>query len=160
MKILVTGSAGFIGFSLCEKLLQKGENIIGIDNHNDYYDIKIKDARLDILLKYSNYKHYKLDISDKKSLEDIFINHKPNKVINLAAQAGVRYSMVNPYAYINSNIVGFINVLENCRKNKVDHLIYASTSSVYGANTKMPFSEHDNANHPLSIYAHPKNLMS
>ena len=156
MKILVTGSAGFIGFSLCEKLLQKGENIIGIDNHNNYYDIKIKDARLDILLKYSNYQHYKIDISDKKSLEDIFIHHKPNKVINLAAQAGVRYSMVNPYAYINSNIVGFINVLENCRKNKVDHLIYASTSSVYGANTKMPFSEHDNANHPLSIYAASK----
>ena len=156
MKILVTGSAGFIDFSLCEKLLQKGENIIGIDNHNNYYDIKIKDARLDILLKYSNYQHYKIDISDKKSLEDIFIHHKPNKVINLAAQAGVRYSMVNPYAYINSNIVGFINVLENCRKNKVDHLIYASTSSVYGANTKMPFSEHDNANHPLSIYAASK----
>ena len=118
MKILVTGSAGFIGFSLCEKLLQKGENIIGIDNHNNYYDIKIKDARLDILLKYSNYQHYKIDISDKKSLEDIFIHHKPNKVINLAAQAGVRYSMVNPYAYINSNIVGFINVLEIAEKIK------------------------------------------
>ena len=156
MKILVTGSAGFIGYSLCKTLLQKGYEIIGLDNHNNYYDTKLKDARLNILLKYNNYKHYKTDISNSNALEEIFKKHEPNKVINLAAQAGVRYSMKNPLAYINSNIFGFINVLENCRYHKVDHLIYASTSSVYGANSKMPFSEHDSANHPLSLYAASK----
>ena len=156
MKILVTGSAGFIGSMLCLKLLERGDEIIGIDNHNDYYDPMIKESRLKRLNKYSNYKHYRLDLCDQKNLNDVFKNHQPIKVVNLAAQAGVRYSLENPLAYINSNVVGFIHVLENCRQHKVEHLVYASTSSVYGANTKMPFSEHDSANHPLSIYAASK----
>ena len=156
MSIIVTGSAGFIGFSLCEVLLKRGDNIIGIDNHNNYYDPKLKDKRLDILKKYSNYKHFKVDLSDQKNLEEIFKNHKIQKVVNLAAQAGVRYSIENPIAYINSNIVGFAYILENCRKYKVEHLVYASTSSVYGANSQMPFSEHHNTNHPLSVYAASK----
>ena len=153
---IVTGSAGFIGFALAKKLLERGENIIGIDNHNHYYDPNIKESRLKILQKFANYQHYKLDLSDQKSLEDVFKNNKIQKVINLAAQAGVRYSMENPLAYINSNIVGFAHILENCRQYNVEHLVYASTSSVYGANTKMPFSEHDSANHPLSVYAASK----
>ena len=156
MKILVSGSAGFIGFSLCQKLLERGDNVIGIDNHNNYYDPKIKDSRLRLLLKYSNYNHYKIDLINRKDLDKIFEDHKIYKVVNLAAQAGVRYSMENPLAYINSNIVGFAHILENCRHHKVNHLVYASTSSVYGANTKMPFSEHDSANHPLSVYAASK----
>ncbi len=156
MKSLVTGSAGFIGSSLCIKLLERGDNIIGIDNHNDYYDPKIKDARVERLAKYSNYQHIKIDISDRKILDKVFKDFQPYKVINLAAQAGVRYSMENPLAYINSNIVGFAHILENCRYSKVEHLVYASTSSVYGANTKMPFSENDSANHPLSVYAASK----
>ena len=154
--IIITGSAGFIGFSLCVKLLERGNIITGIDNHNNYYDPKIKEARLKILKKYSNYKHYRIDLCDKESLEDVFKNHKPINVVNLAAQAGVRYSLENPLAYINSNIVGFAHVLENCRQYKVEHLVYASTSSVYGANTKVPYSENDNVNHPLSIYAATK----
>ncbi len=153
---IVTGSAGFIGSAVSIKLLEKGENIIGIDNHNDYYDPKIKDARLEKLLKYKNYKHYKMDISDGVALGEIFKIHKIKKVVNLAAQAGVRYSMENPLSYINSNIVGFAYILENCRHHKVEHLVYASTSSVYGANTFMPFSENDSANHPLSVYAASK----
>jgi UDP-glucuronate 4-epimerase len=153
---LVTGSVGFIGFNLSRKLLERGENIIGIDNHNDYYDPKIKDARLKLLKKYSNYSHYKVDLSNKEGLEEVFKKYNFEKVINLAAQAGVRYSMKNPLAYINSNIVGFAHLLENCLNYKVEHLVYASTSSVYGANTKMPFSEHDCTNHPLSVYAASK----
>jgi UDP-glucuronate 4-epimerase len=155
-KNIVTGSAGFIGSSLCIKLLERGDSIIGIDNHNDYYDPKIKEARLQRLTKYSNYQHYRVDISDKSSLDKIFKDSNPHNVVNLAAQAGVRYSIENPLAYINSNIVGFAHILENCRQHKVEHLVYASTSSVYGANTKMPFSEHDSANHPLSVYAASK----
>ena len=155
-KIVVTGSAGFIGFSLCKKLLDRGDNIIGIDNHNDYYDPKIKDARLQQLDKYPNYQHFRVDLIDKDGLEKIFNDNKPYKVVNLAAQAGVRYSIENPLAYINSNILGFTHILENCRHYKVKHLVYASTSSVYGANTKMPFSEHDSTNHPLSLYAASK----
>ena len=156
MKILVTGSAGFIGFSLSKKLLERGDNIIGIDNHNNYYDPKIKLSRLDQLIKHSDYKHYQTDLSNNNTLDKIFNEHRPITVVNLAAQAGVRYSMENPLAYINSNIVGFAHILENCRHYKVNHLVYASTSSVYGANTKMPFSEHDSVNHPLSIYAASK----
>ena len=155
-KIIVTGSAGFIGASLCIKLLERGDNIIGVDNHSDYYDPKIKKARLKKLKKYQNYQHYKIDICDKKNLEDIFKTHRPQKVVNLAAQAGVRYSLENPLAYINSNIIGFAHILENCRHHKVEHLVYASSSSVYGANTKMPFSEHESINHPLSLYAASK----
>jgi UDP-glucuronate 4-epimerase len=153
---IVTGSAGFIGFALAKKLLERGENIIGIDNHNHYYDPNIKESRLKILEKFKNYQHYKIDLSDQSSLEAVFKNNKVQKVINLAAQAGVRYSMENPLAYINSNIVGFAHILENCRRYNVEHLVYASTSSVYGANTKMPFSEHESANHPLSVYAASK----
>jgi UDP-glucuronate 4-epimerase len=154
--IIVTGSAGFIGSAVSLKLLERGDNVIGIDNHNDYYDPKIKDARLERLIKYKNYKHYKIDLSDRQSLDEIFKKHTIQKVVNLAAQAGVRYSMENPLAYINSNIVGFAHILENCRHYKVEHLVYASSSSVYGANTKMPFSEHDSVNHPLSVYAASK----
>jgi UDP-glucuronate 4-epimerase len=155
-KIIVTGSAGFIGSTVCLKLLEKGNEVFGIDNHNDYYDPKIKDARLERLVKYSNYQHFKLDLTDEKNLENVFKKFKPQRVINLAAQAGVRYSIKNPIAYINSNILGFANILENCRHYNIEHLVYASTSSVYGANTKMPFSEHDSANHPLSVYAASK----
>ena len=155
-KIIVTGSAGFIGYSLCTRLLERGDNIIGIDNHNDYYDPKIKNARIERLIKYANYKHYRADLSDQNSIDIIFKNHKPLKVVNLAAQAGVRYSIENPLVYIKSNIVGFAYILENCRNHDVKHLVYASTSSVYGANTSMPFSEHDNTNHPLSVYAASK----
>ena len=156
MSIIVTGSAGFIGYSLSLRLLKRGEKIIGVDNHNNYYDPKIKDSRLEKLLQYTNYKHFRVDLTEQKRLEEIFTEYKPQRVVNLAAQAGVRYSMENPAAYINSNIVGFSNILENCRNNNVNHLVYASTSSVYGANTKMPFSEHDNVNHPLSLYAATK----
>ncbi len=155
-KIIVTGSSGFIGYSLSIKLLERGENIIGIDNHNDYYDPKIKDSRKERLIKYPNYQHYKIDLTDEKGLNEIFNDHKPDSVVNMAAQAGVRYSIENPLDYINSNIVGFLHILENCRNYKVKHLVYASSSSVYGANTKMPFSEHDNTNHPLSVYAASK----
>ena len=153
---IVTGSVGFIGSAVSLKLLERGDNVIGIDNHNDYYDPKIKNARLERLIKYSNYKHYKVDLSNRKSLDEIFKKNKIQKVINLAAQAGVRYSIENPLTYINSNIVGFAHILENCRHHKVEHLVYASSSSVYGANTKMPFSEHDSVNHPLSVYAASK----
>ena len=156
MKILVTGSAGFIGSSLCLRLLKRGNTVIGIDNHNDYYDPSIKEERLKRYSNNPNYKHYRIDISDQKAVEKIFITHRPNKVVNLAAQAGVRYSIENPLAYIHSNIVGFAHILEGCRHYGVDHLVYASTSSVYGANTNMPFSEHDSANHPLSLYAASK----
>ena len=155
-KIIVTGSIGFIGAALCIKLLERGDTIIGIDNHNDYYDPNIKEARLEKLKKYQNYRHYKIDICNNEHLGEIFKKHKSKKVINLAAQAGVRYSIENPIAYINSNILGFAHILENCRNHKIDHLIYASTSSVYGANTSIPYSEHDNANHPLSVYAASK----
>ena len=156
MKILVTGSAGFIGSALCLRLLSLGKIVIGIDNHNNYYDPKIKNARLARHARHPNYKHYKIDLTNKTKLEKIFKTHNPEIVINLAAQAGVRYSISNPITYINSNIVGFLHVLENCRYYGVKHLIYASSSSVYGANTKIPFSEHDSADHPLSLYAASK----
>jgi len=156
MKILVTGAAGFIGSALTLRLLDRGDTVIGIDNHNDYYDPKIKEARLARHIDHSNYKHCRIDISNQKDLEKIFFNSKLNCVVNLAAQAGVRYSIENPFTYIQSNIVGFANILEGCRHHKVDHLVYASTSSVYGSNTNMPFSEHDNADHPLSLYAATK----
>ena len=156
MSILITGSAGFIGSALSLKLLARGEKIIGIDNHNDYYDPKLKEARLKRHLNNSNYTHLQIDIGDQKEIEKIFSNFKPQKVVNLAAQAGVRYSIENPLAYINSNIVGFSHILEGCRKYNIEHLVYASSSSVYGANTKMPFSVHDNVDHPLSLYAASK----
>ena len=156
IKIFVTGSAGFIGSSLSSKLLERGDFVVGIDNHNDYYDPKIKEARLERLNNYKNYNHFRMDINNKNDLINLFDNHKPQKVVNLAAQAGVRYSIENPDAYLKSNIIGFGNILECCRNYKVEHLVYASTSSVYGANTKKPFSEHESVNHPLSLYAATK----
>lgn len=156
MKILITGSAGFIGYHLSLKLLNISETIIGLDNHNDYYDPNIKESRLKRLSNFKSYHHNRIDLSDKEKVDEVFAKFKPQIVINLAAQAGVRYSIENPRAYVDSNIVGFINILEGCRNFKVKHLVYASTSSVYGANTKIPFLEKDSANHPLSIYAATK----
>ena len=156
MNILVTGSAGFIGSALSLKLLETGENVLGIDNHNDYYDVSLKEARLKRHLDHENYTHLKIDVSDTAAVESLFNDHDIDRVVHLAAQAGVRFSIENPMAYINSNIVGFCNVLEGCRHNNIDHLVYASSSSVYGSNTKMPFSIHDNVDHPLSLYAASK----
>jgi len=156
MKILVTGSAGFIGSALSIRLLERGDHVIGIDNHNDYYDPTLKEARLDRHANHPNYTHLRINIADRSVIEQTFEEHKPQGVINLAAQAGVRYSIENPLAYVESNIVGFAHILEGCRHNKVEHLVYASSSSVYGANTCMPFSVHDNVDHPLSLYAASK----
>lgn len=156
MKVLVTGAAGFIGSALTLRLLERGDDVIGIDNHNDYYDPSLKEARLARHVDHSGYVHLRVDLADKKAIEDCFSQHQPDRVVNLAAQAGVRYSIENPLAYINSNIVGFAHILEGCRHHNVEHLVYASSSSVYGANTKMPFSVHDNVDHPLSLYAASK----
>lgn len=155
MKILITGAAGFIGSTLTRKLLKKGHYIIGVDNINDYYSVSLKKARLN-LLDNKNFVFYKTDIENHDVITDIFKKENPDIVVNLAAQAGVRYSLENPRAYIDSNIVGFINILEACRHSDVKHLIYASSSSVYGANTTLPFSVHDNVDHPLSLYAATK----
>ena len=158
--ILISGSAGFIGFHLCKKLIENNHNVIGIDNLNDYYDINLKEKRLEILnqvsLKKNNWKFIKVDLENKHSILNIFKNYQPEVVVNLAAQAGVRYSLENPSAYISSNIVGFLNILEACRLLEVKSLLYASSSSVYGGNTKIPFSENDPVNHPVSIYAATK----
>jgi UDP-glucuronate 4-epimerase len=154
--VLVTGSAGFIGSALTLRLLERGDVVIGIDNHNDYYDPTIKEARLARFNNHSNYTHLRIDLADRQAIEDCFSTHKPERVVNLAAQAGVRYSIDNPLAYINSNIVGFAHILEGCRHHGVEHLVYASSSSVYGANTTMPFSIHQNVDHPLSLYAASK----
>ena len=156
MKILVTGSAGFIGSALTIRLLERGDEVVGVDNHNDYYDVSLKEARLQRHINHDKYTHIKMDIEDSSLVEELFNNYKFNGVVNLAAQAGVRYSIENPLAYINTNIVGFSHILEGCRHNNVEHLVYASSSSVYGANTKMPFSIHDNVDHPLSLYAASK----
>jgi UDP-glucuronate 4-epimerase len=156
MKVLVTGSAGFIGSALTIRLLERGDSVIGIDNHNNYYDPALKEARLARHADHPNYTHLRIDLADRKAIETAFATHKPQRVVNLAAQAGVRYSIENPLAYIDSNIVGFAHILEGCRHNNVEHLVYASSSSVYGANTKMPFSVHDNVDHPLSLYAASK----
>jgi len=156
MKVLVTGSAGFIGSALCIRLLARGDQVIGIDNHNDYYDPALKEVRLARHAEHEKYTHLRIDIADRPAIEQAFAEHKPQGVINLAAQAGVRYSIENPLAYVDSNIVGFAHLLEGCRHNKVEHLVYASSSSVYGANTTMPFSVHDNVDHPLSLYAASK----
>lgn len=156
MKVLVTGSAGFIGATLVERLLQRGDNVIGIDNHNAYYDPKLKEARLARFSSHPGYTHYRLDLVERDGIAECFRRHQPLRVVNLAAQAGVRYSIENPHAYISSNIVGFLNILEECKNHGVEHLIYASTSSVYGASTAMPFSVHQNVDHPLSLYAASK----
>ena len=156
MNILVTGAAGFIGFHLCLALLKKGHKVVGLDNINDYYDTKLKNDRLSILKKDNNFSFIKADLSDKLAVNKAFDETNFDRVINLGAQAGVRYSLQNPDAYINSNIVGFLNILEACRHHKTAHLVYASSSSVYGMNTSMPFSVHDNVDHPVSLYAATK----
>ena len=153
---LVTGSAGFIGSHLTLRLLERGDTVIGIDNHNTYYDPAIKEARLARYANHPNYTHLRIDLADRQAIEAAFATHKPQRVVNLAAQAGVRYSIDNPLAYIDSNIVGFVHILEGCRHHGVEHLVYASSSSVYGANTAMPFSIHQNVDHPLSLYAASK----
>ena len=140
MTILVTGTAGFIGSALAKALLEKGDNVIGIDNHNNYYDPALKEARIKKLSGQESYKHLRADITNSEELEEIFKKYKPKKVVNLAAQAGVQYSLKYPMKYIESNIIGFTNILEQCRYNNIEHLVYASTSSVYGANTNLPFS--------------------
>ena len=156
MKVLVTGSAGFIGSALSIRLLDRGDDVVGLDNHNNYYDPDLKEARLSRYLDNPKYEHIRADIEDKKLITEIFEGYKFDGVINLAAQAGVRYSIENPHAYLNSNILGFGNILEGCRNSRISHLVYASSSSVYGSNTEMPFSIHHNVDHPLSLYAASK----
>ncbi|HIJ26109.1 MAG: NAD-dependent epimerase [Gammaproteobacteria bacterium] len=156
MKILVTGAAGFIGSALSIRLLERGDQVIGIDNHNDYYDPALKEARLARHAEHPNYTHIRMSLEDREGMAELFKREQFEGVVNLAAQAGVRYSLENPLAYIDTNLVGFGHILEGCRHNKVGHLVYASSSSVYGSNTKMPFSVHDNVNHPVSLYAATK----
>ena len=155
-RILVTGSAGFIGFHLCLKLLKMGKEVVGVDNINNYYDPKLKNSRLKILKKNKRFFFYKINIKDENKLKKVFKQNNIKFVVNLAAQAGVRYSLENPCEYINSNIVGFSNILDACKKTEVKNLLYASSSSVYGGNTKIPFSENDSVNHPVSLYAATK----
>ncbi|UOQ45404.1 SDR family NAD(P)-dependent oxidoreductase [Halobacillus salinarum] len=155
-KYLITGAAGFIGSFLSKRLLEEGCEVIGLDNLNDYYDVQLKNNRLEMLDPYEKFTFIKADISDKSMIQDIFETYKPNIVVNLAAQAGVRYSIENPDAYMESNVIGFYNILEACRFNPVDHLVYASSSSVYGANKKVPFEESDFVDHPVSLYASTK----
>jgi len=159
LKIFVTGAAGFIGHQTTLKLLARGDTVIGVDNLNDYYDVSLKEARLQDIAKHpqaSNFKFIKLDLADTSATEDLFKAEQPQRVIHLAAQAGVRYSLQNPHAYVQSNLVAFTNILEGCRHNRVEHLVYASSSSVYGGNTKLPFSEQDTVDHPVSLYAATK----
>lgn len=156
MKILVTGAAGFIGMHCAERLLARGDTVIGIDNMNDYYDVSLKQARLDRLLPKAEFTFIEGDIADRAVMEKLFATEQPDHIIHLAAQAGVRYSLENPHAYIDANLQGFMNILEGCRHHKVAHLVYASSSSVYGGNASMPFSEHDNVDHPVSLYAATK----
>ena len=156
MKILITGTAGFIGNNLAQRLLDRGDEIIGVDNVNDYYEVSLKEARLAKIKDHPNFTEVRISIEDRDAMQETFAKYKPQRVVNLAAQAGVRYSLINPYSYIDSNIMGFTNVLEGCRHNGVEHLVYASSSSVYGANERMPFSVHHNVDHPVSLYAASK----
>lgn len=156
MKILVTGTAGFIGSAVAMQLLQRGDEVLGIDNLNEYYDVTLKQARLQRLLAHDGFTDLRCDLEDREAIDQAFRGFAPERVVHLAAQAGVRYSLTNPHAYVDSNVVGFLNILQGCRNHQVAHLVYASTSSVYGANTKMPFSVHDNIDHPLSLYAATK----
>ncbi len=156
MKVLVTGAAGFIGMHTCLRLLERGDDVVGVDNLNDYYDVRLKQDRLEQLQAFGRFRFERLDIADRAAMEGLFAREGFQRVINLAAQPGVRYSLKNPHAYIQSNIVGFTNVLEGCRHHKVEHLVFASSSSVYGANTAMPFSVHQNVDHPVSLYAATK----
>ena len=156
MKVLVTGTAGFIGSHLAHRLLDRGDEVVGFDNLNDYYDVTLKQARLARLQARAGYTHVAGDLADRAAVEQAFATHRPQRVVNLAAQAGVRYAAENPHVYVQSNVVGFLHILEGCRHHGVEHLVYASTSSVYGANTNMPFSEHGSAEHPLTLYAASK----
>jgi UDP-glucuronate 4-epimerase len=156
VRVFVTGAAGFIGFHVSQVLLGRGDEVIGIDNVNDYYDPTLKEARLAMLRDKRGFTFERADVGDRPAIEALFASYKPQRVVHLAAQAGVRYSLTNPYAYTHSNIDGFLTMLEGCRHNGVEHLVYASSSSVYGANTKQPFSEHDNVDHPVSLYAATK----
>lgn len=156
MRILITGSAGFIGSALAKRLLDRGDEVIGVDNLNDYYDVSLKESRLARIKSLPGFSEARVDIADREALSAVFSRHRPDRVVNLAAQAGVRYSLINPHAYVDTNLVGFVNILEGCRHHGVEHLVYASSSSVYGANTKMPFSVHDNVDHPVSLYAASK----
>jgi len=155
-KILVTGAAGFIGADVCLRLLQRGDQVVGLDNLNDYYDVSLKEARLSRFAGHEHFRFVKMDLADRQGMVGLFAEEQFDQVVNLAAQAGVRYSLQNPHAYIDSNIVGFINVLEGCRQQHIKHLVYASSSSVYGANETVPFSVHDNVDHPVSLYAASK----
>ena len=154
--ILITGAAGFIGHGLALRLLAEGRRVVGLDNLNDYYDVQLKRDRLANLLKFDNFRHAAFDMADREQTAALFAEEQFDAVVNLAAQAGVRYSLINPHSYVDTNLVGFVNILEGCRHNGVKHLVYASSSSVYGANTKMPFSVHDNVDHPVSLYAASK----
>ena len=156
VKLLVTGAAGFIGFHCAQRLLDRGDEVVGLDNLNAYYDPTLKAARLEILARYPAFRFVKADVADREAMENLFLKEKFQRVVHLAAQAGVRYSIVNPHVYVQSNISGFLHVIEGCRHNAVEHLVYASTSSVYGANTRMPFSEQQNVDHPLTLYAATK----
>lgn len=156
MRVLVTGSAGFIGHALTKRLLARGDEVIGVDNLNDYYDVTLKQTRLSHLKALPNFVEERIAVEDAPEMARVFSQYKPQRVVHLAAQAGVRYSLQNPRAYVDSNVVGFLNILEGCRHNGVEHLVFASSSSVYGANTKMPFSIHDNVDHPVSLYAATK----
>ena len=155
-KVLITGAAGFIGFHLSQRLLAGEMEVVGLDNLNNYYDVELKKDRLKQLQAYSNFSFYQLDLADREGIEQLFTEHHFDLLVNLAAQTGVRYSLKNPYAYVNTNLVGFTNILEGCRHTGVKHLVFATSSSVYGANTKIPFSEHDNVDHPISLYAATK----
>ncbi len=154
--ILVTGAAGFIGYHVSRKLLERGDDVIGVDNLNDYYDPALKEARLRLLEPHERFRFVRADVGDREAMETLFAEHRPRRVVHLAAQAGVRYSLTKPFAYTRSNIDGFLTILEGCRHNGVEHLVFASSSSVYGANTRQPFSEHDNVDHPVSLYAATK----
>ncbi len=154
--IMITGAAGFIGMHLSKKLLEEGRTVVGLDNLNDYYDPQLKKDRLGELAGFPEFSHVNIDMADRPAVEKLFADNSFDAVVNLAAQAGVRYSLINPHSYVDTNLVGFVNILEGCRHSKVKHLVYASSSSVYGANTKMPFSVHDNVNHPVSLYAASK----
>ena len=156
MNVVVTGAAGFIGYHVSRRLLERGDAVVGVDNLNDYYDPTLKEARLAMLREFPRFTFERIDISDKAAMERCFATHRPSRVVNLAAQAGVRYSLTNPHAYVDSNITGFLNILEGCRATNVEHLVYASSSSVYGSNTHQPFSEHQNVDHPVSLYAATK----
>ncbi len=154
--VLITGAAGFIGFHLASRLLERGESVIGLDNLNDYYDVTLKQRRLELLQRHERFRFVRLDLADRPGMARLFEEHPIDRVVNLAAQAGVRYSLINPHAYVDSNLVGFVNLLEGCRHHRIRHLVFASSSSVYGLNGQMPFSVHDNVDHPISLYAASK----